>query len=140
MPRSSGDWAAIPFQNPVGDQLKGERVRRAVFQEEISRHVVMTRLPFLPETDGVVSVGALQVRGADDAELMFDWFEASREVEPMAKPAEIDVRYGKRRQVEVSNDFRNIEGAAVVGGDERKRQKIVRKFRRRIRVRRFRYR
>ena len=68
------DWAAVSLQNPVGDQLEGERVRRAVFQKEISRHVVMSSLPFLPEADGVVSVGALQVRRADDAELMFDWF------------------------------------------------------------------
>ena len=95
LPWSLFDGAAVLLQNPVCDQLEGERVRRAVFQETVPRHVVMTRLPFLPEADGVVSVGSLQVRWADDAESVFDWFQASREVEPMAEPAEIDVRDGK---------------------------------------------
>ena len=36
------DWTAVSLQNPVSDQLEGERVRRAVFQKEISRHVVMS--------------------------------------------------------------------------------------------------
>ena len=95
LPRSLFDVTAVLLQNPVCYQLGGERVRRAVFQKTVARHVVMARLPFLPKADGVVSVSSLQVRRTDDAESMFDWFQASREVESMAEPTEIDVRDGK---------------------------------------------
>ena len=46
----------------------------------------------------------------------------------MAEPSEIDMGDGKRRQVEVADDFGNVKSTAVVCGDERECQEIVRKI------------
>jgi len=59
---------------------------------------------------------------------MFDWLQASREVEAVAEPSEIDVRDRDCREVEEACDFGDVESTAVVGGDEREREKKVRKI------------
>ena len=125
--RSRGDWETVLFENAVCHQFEGERVRRAVFHEEIPCMWGVERLPLLPELDGVITVGALQILWADDAEHLFDGFQATREVESLAKPSEVDVRDGQGREVEESRDFRNVECAAVVGDDKWEGKEKVRK-------------